>query len=871
VSDEQPELLERATLIESLHRWLDETEDGGGRLVLVSGEAGIGKTALLSTFCEEASPGADILWGGADRLFTPRALGPFIEIAERVDGELGQVVARGAAPHQFLGTLADELRRRTPAVLVIEDVHWADEATLDVIKLLSRRIDQIPALVVVSFRDDALSVAHPLRLVLGELAGRPGIERMHVPALSHAAVRELAIPFGADEDQVFERTAGNPFFVTELLAAGDARLPATVRDAVLARAAHLPPPARRLLECAAAVPSKVEIWLLEAIADGDLSPLETCLASGMLRAEDRHVAFRHELARLAIDQATAPDRRVALHRSILRTLRAQPAELRDMARLAHHAEAAGDGDAVLEFAPLAAQRATALGSHREAAAQFARALRYADALPLEKQAHLYDRRAYECNLTDQLSESLVAAREALKRRQVLGQRQEESRTLVFISRMLWFLGRPEESEQAGRAALEMLQELPDSPELAMAYSNLARLALLAHRMSAAIEWGAKAIPLAERFEATGTLAAVLNTIGAAELAEGRLDEGRAKLERSLALARDEHMEEHMARALVNLGGAMLDAMNYPLAARYIAEGLDYTADGELDSFRNFMLAIQAEWQLDQGLWDEALATAELVLRQAAPTSISLIRVLALRVIGVIRARRGETGAWEALDEALQLAVPEELQQIGPVAAARAEAAWLGDDHDAIAEITGHAFALARERGGRRTGDLAYWRFKAGIEDELGPWVAEPYASQIEGDWCRAAARWRELGCPYETALALAESDDEDSLREALTELQRLGAVASARHVTRRLRERGVRGIVRGPRASTRSNPAGLTARELEVVALLHLQNAEIAARLYISPKTVDHHVSAILRKLGVNTRQAAAAEARRLGVPERGH
>jgi DNA-binding CsgD family transcriptional regulator/tetratricopeptide (TPR) repeat protein len=560
---------------------------------------------------------------------------------------------------------------------------------------------------------------------------------------------------------------------------------------------------------------------------------------------------------------------VALHRAILRTLRAQPEELRDVARLAHHAEAAGDGDAVLEFAPLAAQRAAALGSHREAAEQFARALRYADALPLDRQAHLYDRRAYECNLTDQLDEALLAAREALRRRQVLGQRAEEGRTLVFISRMLWFLGRPEEAEEAAAAALAILADLPDSPELAMAYANCARLYLLAHRMSDAVEWGTKALPLAERLEATGILASVLNTIGAADLAEGRLEEGRAKLERSLALARAEHMEEHVARALVNLGGAMLDAMNYPLAERYIEEGLAYTADCELDSFRNFILAIQAEWQLEQGLWDEALATAEMVVRQAAPTSISLIRVPALRVIGLIRARRGEPGAWDALDEALQLAVPAELQQIGPVAAARAEAAWLDGDTDSIATITEHAFALARERGGRRTGDLAYWRSKAGIEDELGAWVAEPYASQIGGEWCAAADRWRELGCPYEHALALAEGDDEDALREALAELQRLGAVTSARHVTRRLRERGVRGIVRGPRASTRSNPAGLTARELDVVALLHLQNAEIAARLYISPKTVDHHVSAILRKLEVTSRQEAAAEAHRLGVPDR--
>jgi len=314
---------------------------------------------------------------------------------------------------------------------------------------------------------------------------------------------------------------------------------------------------------------------------------------------------------------------------------------------------------------------------------------------------------------------------------------------------------------------------------------------------------------------------------------------------------------------------MLDLRQYPLAERYIDEGLAYTADRELGSFRHFLFALRAHWQLEQGRWDEALATGEFALRQGSATSMSLIRVPALRVIGLVRARRGEPEAAAALDEAFALAVPEEIQQIGPVAAARAEAAWLADDADSIAAITNHAFELASERGDPRSGgELAYWRFKAGIDDGPTSWVAEPYAKQIRGEWQEAAEQWRRLGCPYEAALALSEGDDEESLRKSLAELQLLGAVAAARDVTRRLRERGARRIGRGPRASTRNNPAGLTARELEVVVLLDLQNAEIADRLYISPKTVDHHVSAILRKLGVSSRHQAVAEARRLGVPD---
>jgi DNA-binding CsgD family transcriptional regulator len=212
----------------------------------------------------------------------------------------------------------------------------------------------------------------------------------------------------------------------------------------------------------------------------------------------------------------------------------------------------------------------------------------------------------------------------------------------------------------------------------------------------------------------------------------------------------------------------------------------------------------------------------------------------------------------------------EPQLIYPAAAARAEIAWLDGDPHGIAEATNDALALALERGDSwAAGELACWRWRAGFHDELpAALVAKPYRLSIAGDWGAAAERWRTIGCPYEATLALADADDQAALRQALEELNRLGARPAAAIVARRLRERGIRSVPRGPRPITRQNPAGLTARELEVLALLAegLRNAQIAERLVLSTKTVDHHVSAVLRKLDVSTRGEASAKATRLGL-----
>jgi DNA-binding CsgD family transcriptional regulator len=867
-SGSRGELYERsgqlAALVESLTGVLSSSH---GRLVLVGGEAGVGKTALVSRFCEEQGRSARILSSACDSLFTPRPLGPLLDVAQVTGGELEELVESGARPHEVTAALMGELRARAPTILVIEDLHWADEATLDVLKLLARRIDGAHALVVATYRDEELDRTHPLRFVLGEFASSLAVERLKLEPLSPLAVAALAEPHGVDAEELYRKTEGNPFFVTEVLAAGDGEIPDTVRDAVLSRAARLSPAARTLLEAAAVVPPPVELWLLETLAADVFDRLDECLTSGMLTAAPASVAFRHELARLAVEESLAPNRRVALHQKALAALADPPSSAPELARLAHHAEAAGDREAVLEFAPAAAAQAASRGAHVEAAAQYARALRFAEEQPLEMRAELFKLRASECHLTDQADEAAEAQNGAIECYRQLGNRRGEGDALRGLSALLWCPGRVTEAVQSGREAVDLLEQLPPGRELAMAYSTALRLCTLMEDGEAALVWGSRAIELAQRLENTEVLSHAQISMGALEYLAGAPG-GRERLERSLELARQEGLHQHVGHAYQLLVRVALQHRSYDLASRYIEAGLEQCNEHGFDLMRLYLLVYRARAELDQGRWSEAVDSAALVLQERCISTTP--RTLALVVLGLVRARSGEPGHRPLLDEALALAEPTgELPRIAPVAAARAEAAWLEGDHEAVEGETQGAVDFALLRGTPwAIGELACWRWRAGIREEIPPGAAEPYALQMRGEWARAATLWEEIGCPYETALALADADDDDALRRALAELQRLGARPAAAIVARRLRERGARALPRGPRPATRKNPANLTARELEVLALVAqgLRNAQIAERLFLAPKTVDSHVSAILRKLGVPTRGQASAEAVRLGL-----
>ena len=860
------ELLERSAQLDALgEAFASAREDGRGRLVLISGEAGVGKSALMRAFCEDRAESVRVLWGACDSLFTPRPLGPFVDVAALTGGALDEVVHRDAKPYDVAGALIRELGARAPTILVLDDLHWADEATLDVLTLLGRRIDGVDSTVVVAaYRDDELDVGHPLRVVVGELARAEGTSRLLVEPLSPKGVAVLAEFMGVEARELYRRTEGNPFYVTEVLGAGGEAIPPTIRDAVLARAGRLSLHARRLLEAAAIVPTGCEHWLLEQLEPEEMGHLTECLASGVLADDGMTVRFRHELAQLALEETIGPRRRLLLHRAALDALSKRPERELDPARIAHHAEGAGDVEAVLRFAPLAGDRAASAGAHREAAGQYGRALRFAESLSDVARAELFERRSYECYLTDESSEAIEAISSALDLYRSAGDRLNEGKALRWLSYILWCPGRTEESRRAGWEAVQLLEPLPPGRELAMAYSNLAHLYLAACRGGEGVKWARRALELARSVGDVETEAHALASIGIVEFDAG----GKEKIEESLELADRAGFGEQAARAFDLLAEVPVETRAHDEARRYLDQGIEYCSIRGIELLRLYLLANRARLELQEGRWEEAADTASAVIR--IPRTSTSPRITTLSVLARVRARRGDPEVMELLDEASLLAErTDELPRLGAVAIARAEAFWLAGDHEAVLDSTSAAFELSKElRTPWFCGELACWRRRAGAEEPVPLKVAKPYALEIESRWEQAATLWSSLGSPYEAALALAHSDEPAALRHALEQLNGMGARPAAAIVARKLRERGERSLPRGPRPATRENAAGLTTRQQEVLALMAqgLRNAEIAERLVVSQKTVDHHVSAILRKLLVRTRGEAAARAFELGL-----
>jgi len=861
------ELLERDGLLAALNAAAEAASRGEGGIVLVSGEAGIGKTSLLERFASGIGRGR-VLWGGCEALATPRPLGPLHDVAGDAGTVLRGALARPGDRATLFAAVLDELARPpAPTVVVFEDVHWADDATLDLVKFLGRRIRNAGALLVLSHRDDPASL-DKLRDVLGNLPAAQ-VVRVAVPPLSREAVERLAARAARrDAVGVHAATGGNAFFVTEVLRHGGATtgVPVTVRDAVLARAARLPALASELLQLVAIVPREVDLALVADVLAPTTATIEACLASGLLVADGESLRFRHELARTAIEEALPPPRAAALHRRVLAALEARPDGETSLAARAHHAQKAGDAAAILRWSPPAAHEAALRGARREAAAHCRAALAHGDRLAAPDRAALLDELATHCFELNDL-EAAIAAREEAIAVWGGGDVERQSEALAAHAMSLVRALRNTDADAASRRALDLAATLPPGRALAKAAATESYLRMLNRDYDDAIAWGAKAIALADDQGDVATHARALLTLGAATMFVDYA-RGCEHLAKSLALARSlDDRDAAVADAHVMLGTASGELHAFAAAERYLDEGIAFARARDLDRLAGYMEAWQSLVDVYRGRWALAGERANAVAARELGGTTN--RVVALIALGRLRTRRGDPGAAEVLDEALALAERSgTLQRLGPVCAARAEAAWLAGHDARAAREAGRAFDLAAaKRHPWLLGELAFWRYRAGSLAIAAPGSAEPFALQMAGRWSDAAAAWRAMGCPYEEARALADGD-EAAQRAALAILDKLGAKPLAERIRRQMREAGVRSVPRGAATATRSNEAGLTARELEVLALLAdgRRNAEIAARLSRSARTVEHHVESILAKLEVGSRAEAVAAARRLGL-----
>jgi DNA-binding CsgD family transcriptional regulator/tetratricopeptide (TPR) repeat protein len=856
------ELVERDQALAALDRRLGRARRGVGSVVLVHGEAGVGKTWLLRAWTGGLRPRVPLAWGSCDPLSTPSPLAPLREVAFELGGAVLETLRAGSGALDVFVAFVAELRQGTH-VVVFEDLHWADEATLDLVRYTGRRIETTRSLLVLSFRDDEAGSTHRLQTALGELSRAGAVVRVPLRPLSRAGVARMLAGRRGDADAVYERTGGNPFFVTEVVAHAGEDVPASVRDAVLARLAPLGRRERRALETLACVPGRVDDALAFHLLDDDLA-VEDLIASGLLSRDGPGIAFRHELARLAVVEQVPAGRRRAFHGAILAAL--ERLGTADAAVLTHHAVEAGAPELVVSHARRAAADAAAAGAHREAASFLATALEQADRLAAEERAELLESRAYELFLTDRTDQAIAAREQAARLREEVADRLGVGANHRWISRLSSRAGRPSLAERHAALAVELLEGADDPRELGFAYSNRAHVAMLAGDDAAAVSWGERALRVAEQLGDVELRAHALISVGSARAAAGD-PRGRAMQRESVALAREHGLDEQVARGYTNLSWDEVERRHLARGESLLREALAFVTQREIDSWRRYMLGCRARLHLLRGRLTAAADDAATVLSEpASPVS----RIWPLLVLGLIRSRRADPGADEALAEAWTLATQfREAERMAPVAAARAEHAWITGTAPPIDDLHDVIRRAGAVRGGWPAGEAASWLHRLGGAGEVPELtLPRPFALQLAGDATAAAAAWRELGCPFEAAVALTDADNETALLRALEELTELGAEGTAGRVRRRLRELGVSGVPRGPRPATRANPAQLTARQVEVLELLAagLTNAEIAEELVISPKTAGHHVSAILDKLGARSRLEAANAARQLGL-----
>ena len=833
-----------------------------GACVLVHGEAGVGKTSLMRHVREHAGTDVQWLWGNGEPMLWPPSLAPLLELLDELPPALATAVRGARLTAELLAGMLALLRDGTlPLVLVIDDAQWADAATLELLGYLGRRIAATRALLVIAYRSDELAADHPLRALLGRLA-RPGTERIALAPLSRTAVAELARRAGRSAHGLYRATQGNPFFVTELLASPDAAPPSAVRDAVLGRAARLSPAARDVLDLVGMASAGLEADIVDAVLGASAEAIDECLATGLLQRDDELLRFRHELARGSIEADCAPQRSASLHGALFDALGLRDAPA---ARLVHHAEHAGLGAAVLRLAPLAAFEATAVSAHRQAADLLALAVRESPRLPDPQRATLLVAYARACAACHRLDAALRARREALALHEAGADVLAQGQDLCEIARIEWFAGAIESGTAHAARAIALLEPIGAQRELAMACATMAQLHMLDESPAAAVAWGTRALATFEAIGDAEGLAHALNTVGFGELLAGGGAESWARIERSLAIAREHDMEDQVGRAYANLASLALVHRRLDALRDWCEEGIVHCEARDQDMFVALLRVRSAYGAMQRCEWQASLD--ELAQLDTLPTVTPLEAEQARHVRALIGLRRGDPAHdeyWsEMLDGRRRLAVDP---WYAPQSVARAEAAWLRGDERAVAWIASEALPAAVRSGERwRIGQLACWLARVGgMPAGFDAPVSAPSAAELCGDARGAARAWAALGCRYDEAMALLGGNEADQ-REAIALFDALGALPAARVARRRLRDRGAGDVGRGPNRHARGDPLGLTARERQVLELLgrDLSNRDIAALLHRSERTVEHHVAALLAKLGAATRAGAVQAARR--------
>ena len=845
-------LIERDRQIEALSDAI-AISDREGQVVLVSGEAGHGKTSLVDTVVGELDHRYRVLKAACEPLDIPAAFGPLFDVMDELPEDLRNAVKSGSGRMSVYAGMLDMIKNDR-VVLVIEDLHWSDEATLGLARYLGRRVAATSSVVIVTYRSEELDVNPRLRLVVADLG--PGAVRIDVPALTLEGVRRLVERSVVDPEKLYEATLGNPFFIEEVLRHPGAEVPPTVQNAVLASAEQLPEDALDLLRLIALNPDGLAREILEEAYDRGGVLTDIAVQRRLLVASSSHVACRHELIRQSLVTALPPVLKERLHERLLEVLERGAVDSPDFARLAYHSVGAHEPKRAIQYSLRAASDASKAGAHREAAFHYGNALEFNSLIDGRELSRVLLEAAHEQLYINGFERAVELSR---RRIELAGSTEDEARARAWVA---FFEARLNDFQAALReaeAAISVLRAGEPGKELAVALQVAASVRGVQGDREAAITMAAEALDVARSCDAVDLEVNSMITLGTERWMTGDL-EGRALVEEAVRLGVETRAGEFPARAMNNLGVFSLYEFDLVGARAWFERLKDYCSGNELEAWYLAGVVSGASIAVEAGRWDEADADLERVWGQRTCYS-SEIEVLT--AAATLRIRRGDPGAVDLAESVLaRIETFSETVEEAYAAIMGMEGAWVGVlPEERMFDLYRKVVSRPGSSSSFLQAQLAYWAHRLSWEPPEGE-IAGPPGLEMRGMIDEAAQEWEVRGYPVHAAMTKATSKNAD-LDAIFATLLAMGAQGVARGVRRELQRRGVKRIPRGERASTRENPARLTNREMEVLRLLVAgsSNAGIARDLYISDKTAGHHVSAVLTKLGVSSRGQAVAAA----------
>lgn len=454
------ELIERDRFLHLMQSKFENIAAGEGHCIFVSGEAGIGKTALIKAFCKELKTRCNIYQGTCDALFTPRPLAALYDILLQARHDLPENIGDIADRTAFFTKFFQALKNQSETSLIVfEDIHWADEATLDFIKFLARRITQLQCLFILTYRDEEVHSRHPLRTVLGQL-NSDSFTRMKLFPLSKQAVEKMAADKGYSGEDVYSITGGNPFYLNEILVGNSTGVPDNIKDSILSVYNRQDEKTKHLWEILSVLPTGFEIKYLEKIETLFATAIERSLDSEILVLREGHLFFKHELYRRTIEASLSPPIRVGLNKKILELFQGKFEQNQDFETIIHHAKNANECELVTQFAPMAAKQSASVGSHLEASRLYLTAIEYYQGDDEDTLIQFYEWYAYECYLTNQHKEAILYTGKSLDLWKKKNNLERISNCFRFLSRLWWFDGNRKQAESFGLEAIEVLTKQP---------------------------------------------------------------------------------------------------------------------------------------------------------------------------------------------------------------------------------------------------------------------------------------------------------------------------------------------------------------------------------------------------------------------------